>query len=220
MSSQRIAFDGNPFIGLYVRASDKMAFLPPNSPEKFLARCGETLGKVEFLTIGGSHLLGLFSAINSRGVVVPRLIFKEEAQELKKLGLNVAEIRSRFTAVGNNVLVNDRAALVNPELPQADVKAIAEELDVEVVPGQIAGYNTVGSMAVVTNKGLLVNANATEEEMGELEKLFGVKGNGGTANMGVSFVGISLAANSRGCVAGELTSGFEMSRIDEALGFV
>jgi len=38
--------------------------------------------------------------------------------------------------------------------------------------------------------------------------------------MGVPFVGLCVIANSNGSIAGEITSGFELQRMDEALGFM
>lgn len=222
MHAEKAAIEGNPFIGMFARCSDRAALVPRASHEKFIERCKGALGVEVFEAgIAGSNLIGLFSVMNSNGVVLTGLAYREDAREIKKkLGINVAALKGKLTAVGNGVLANDRAALVNPAMSAADVKVIGDCLGVEVLKRGIAGLPNVGSAAVVTNRGLLVHGDVEDEEMGELEGIFGVRGSAGTANMGVPYVGLCIVANSNGYLVGEKTSGFEMSRIDEALGML
>ncbi|MEW5955684.1 MAG: translation initiation factor 6, partial [Candidatus Micrarchaeota archaeon] len=81
----------------------------------------------------------------------------------------------------------------------------------------IAGFGMVGSLNVVTNKGLFACNEASDEELKELEKIFGVPAGKGTANLGSPCNGLCMAANSHGAAVGELTTGFEVQRIYEAL---
>ncbi|MDD5318069.1 MAG: translation initiation factor IF-6 [Candidatus ainarchaeum sp.] len=221
MHADKAVFEGNPFLGIFARASGKLAFVPVNAPERFEAKCRAVL-KVDVarVTVADSNLIGIFGAFNSRGAALSCLASESEVRRLKGLGLNVSRLRGRTTAVGSNVLANDRAALVNPAMSAADARAVGDALGVEVVKGTVAGYPTVGCAGIVTGKGLLVHGATGDEELAELETLFRVKGAQGTANMGVPFVGLSIVANSSGYLAGEKTSGFELSRVDEALGFV
>lgn len=222
MHAEKAVIDGNPFIGMFARCSDRAVLVPRAAPEKFVAKCRSALGvEAHHVGVAGSNLIGLFSAMNSNGVVLTGLAYREEAHEIKKaLGINVVQLKGRLTAVGNGVLANDKAALVNPAMSAADARRIGDCLGVEVLKRDIAGLQNVGSAAVVTNRGLLVHGEVDDKEMEELEGIFGVKGSSGTANMGMQFVGLCLIANSRGYVAGEKTSGFEMARIDEALGML
>ena len=61
--------------------------------------------------------------------------------------LTVYRLDDRYNAAGNNILVNDKGALINPDINPELYREIAETLQVEVVPGTIAGQNIVGSMA-------------------------------------------------------------------------
>jgi translation initiation factor 6 len=74
--------------------------------------------------------------------------------------------------------------------------------------------------AVVTNKGLLCHPKVTPEEKSMLEEIFDVGVMIGTVNHGVPLIGSGLVANSKGAVMGNLTTGIEMGRIEEALGFL
>ena len=214
-------FFGNPFIGLYFATSDSTLIIPPQATKKQIDSYSEILDTNPIkTTIAKSNLNGLFIALNSNGIVVPKLATKKELNELKKSGLNICVLDTPHSAIGNNILTNDKAAIINPEITETQAKQIEDCLGVEVIQREIAGLKTVGSICITTNKGLLAYNNINENELKELEKIFKVKGGIGTANMGVSFIGICLTANSNGFIIGELTSGYEMQRIDEALGFL
>jgi len=167
------------------------------------------------LFVDQSPLVGILTAMNSNGVVLPQFAEKEEQEILKKKGLNV--VRLACFAPGNNILANDRAALVSPAVPTRDARRIGECLGVEVFQDPIAGFSTVGSLNVVTNKGVFACNEASEEELKQLEKLFKASAGKGTANLGSPCNGLSLTANSKGAAVGELTTGFEIQRLYQAL---
>ncbi|NYZ79261.1 translation initiation factor IF-6 [Candidatus Micrarchaeota archaeon] len=221
MHFARAAIEGNPFLGIFARTNDSITLLPKNSSEKLKRICSEVLKTQVFTTsVSNSNLIGIFSAMNSNGMVLPAAVHDYELKELKQAGINVEVICDKNSAFGNNILANDSACLVNPAMSHKSVKGIADCLGVEVVKGTIGRYKTVGVSAVVTNCGILSKTSVTDEELASLEKLFKVKGAVGTANMGVPFIGLCMIANRNGFIAGELTSGFELNRIDEALGFM
>jgi translation initiation factor 6 len=221
MHVARATFEGNPFVGIFAKTSDCLTLLPKAATERFKRACSEALKtKIITASIANSDLLGMFSAMNSNGIVTSSMAYESEVGSLREAGLNLAVISERRTALGNNILVNDYACMINPALSEESAKCIGDCLGVEVVRGTIGGYKTVGFAAVATNRGILARTNITDEELSFLEELFKVKGAVGTANMGVSFVGLCMLANSNGVVVGEMTSGFELNRIDEALGFI
>ena len=74
--------------------------------------------------------------------------------------------------------------------------------------------------AVVTNKGCLCHPKITEEEKQHLEDLFEVNVMIGTVNHGYPMIGSGLVANTKGAIIGNRTTGIEMGRIEEALGFL
>lgn len=221
MHFAKAAIEGNSFLGIFARTNDLVTLLPKNSSERLKRICSEVLKTQVFTaSISNSNLVGIFSAMNSNGMVLPAAAYDYELNELKQAGINVAVISDRNSAFGNNILANDSACLVSPSMSHKSVKGIADCLGVEVVKGTIGRRKTVGVSAVVTNHGILAKTSVTDEELASLEKLFKVKGAVGTANMGVPFIGLCVIANRNGFIAGELTSGFELNRIDEALGFM
>ncbi|MEM1895996.1 MAG: hypothetical protein QXR54_02340, partial [Nanopusillaceae archaeon] len=81
--------------------------------------------------------------------------------------------------------------------------------------------NLVGSMAYVTNKGILFNRNIDEDEAKEISEIFKVKRYGaGSVNMGNIYVSVGLVANSKGIVFGEKTSPYEIQIALEAFDFI
>ncbi len=210
-------FYKNPFLGLYVKTNDALTLVPKNAAPKFVEQVQRVLGTETLsLFIDESPILGVFCAMNATGCVVPSFIASSEQRLLKKAGLNVCAISERF-APGNNVLVNRKSALVHPRLEAKDQKRIADALDVEVFSQPVTPIPTVGSIHVVTERGLLAYNESSEEELKLLERFFGVRGGIGTVNLGSPFLGLGVVANSKGALVGGLTSGYEVQRVYEAL---
>ena len=114
----------------------------------------------------------------------------------------------------------DRGALIHPDIKEKSRKQIEKALGVPVKKGTIASLKTVGMAAVVTNKGCLCHPKITEEEKQHLEDLFEVNVMIGTVNHGYPMIGSGLVANTKGAIIGNRTTGIEMGRIEEALGFL
>lgn len=208
---------GNPHIGVYCHSTESHLFFPANQDDKIALRMAQTLEVEKVGTlVGGTTLLGVFICANTRGMVVDRIIGDEERKRLEEV-IPVVVVDEKFNALGNNVLANDRRAMVHPSLSSDTVKAIEETLCVETQPGTIAGSGTVGANAVVTDRGLLCHPKVTDQEKSQLEEFFGVEPMIGTANYGVPLVGACMVANGKGAVAGNKTSGIELGRIEDAL---
>ena len=90
-------------------------------------------------------------------------------------------------------------------------------LDVETVRMEIGGFHTVGANNILTNKGFVLNNRASEEEKERVEGILGMKVEQSTANTGSVNIGLCVVANSKGMMAGEATSGYELARIAESL---
>ena len=210
-------FDGNPYVGVYTRASEEILLLGHRLPSREVRDLERALGARALpVTIAGTAIIGAMVALNSRGVIVPNVIADAEFRLLKRVGGTILD--HRLNALGNNILCNDRAALVNPDYEPSAKKTIEDALGVEVASGTIAGMKTVGSVAVATNKGLLCHPHLEEWEKESLEALFHAKVATTTANYGAAQIGACLVANSKGAAVGSRTTPIEMGRIEEGLG--
>ena len=110
-------------------------------------------------------------------------------------------------------------AIVSPFLSDEAVKVIEDTLDVNVESTSMVGSDIIGSLITVTNKGFLMDKNATETEVDFARDVFGVEGDIGTVGRGISLVGACSLANSSGAIVAKESTGPEMTRVEEALGF-
>jgi translation initiation factor 6 len=218
---QLLDFNENPNVGIYCRANDSVVFLQNSLPKNTKHIIGDILNvKVVELCIADSTIIGSLLTFNSHGAIVTAYSNKEALKTIEEQGLKVYPIKDIINAAGNDILANDHGALVHPDLKNATVKKIGDILDVPVQKGTIAGLGTVGMAAVVTNKGCLCHPKITEEEKQLLEKIFDVDVMIGTVNHGFPMIGSGLVANIKGAIIGNMTTGIEMGRIEEALGFL
>lgn len=217
----RLDLNGSPYIGVFARASDSAVLLPAATPESVSAEVGRALGvPVHTLSVGGANIIGSVVAMNSRGAIVADFVEDSEVAALEQLGLKVARVAGKFNAAGNNILVNDHGAFVNPDFSKSAENLVADTLGVPIERGTLAGLKTVGSAACVTSKGVLCHPKTNDAELDLLEKLFKVEADIGTVNHGAPFIGAGLVANKNGGVAGSLCTGPELNRIENALNLI
>jgi translation initiation factor 6 len=215
-------FRGDHNLGLFGKASDKFCVVGNFVSEKNKLEMEKFLGvRVECLTVSNTDLVGIFSCMNSNGILVPRILTSREADLLKKIkmefGVNVRLLSSKFNALGNLVLCNDRGAVINKNFSKKDSKLIGDCLDVETCISTVAGMDVVGSCGIATNKGCLLHRDADEDELKIVKEILKVDVDIGTANFGSPFVGSCAIANSNGAAAGLSTTGPEINRMMEAL---
>jgi len=217
---QLLDFNENPNVGIYCRTNDSIVFLQQSLPKKTKRLVGEVLDvKVVELCIADSTIIGSLLTCNSHGAIVTAFTNKETFLTIEQQGLRVFPIKDIINAAGNDILANDYGAIVHPELKATTIKQISNILGVPVQKGTIASLGTVGMAAVVTNKGCLCHPKTTDEEMQQLKKVFDVDVMIGTVNHGFPMIGSGLVANTKGAIIGNITTGIEMGRIEEALGF-
>ena len=221
MAVWKTSFAGNSYLGLFAKASDRLALIPKSSPPKFEEKAKGLGVEIAKTSVGGSPYLGVYFAMNSRGIVVPPFLTKQEISELKATGLEVMVVEdTRFCALGNNIACNDSGAVANPDMPKNVLDEISEALGVEVHARTIAGYKTVGMMAVATSKGWVGHNRMTDEDAVALEMIFKAKGRNTTVNSGAAMVGLGVVANSKSALCGENTTGFEVGRLEEGLDLI
>ncbi len=210
------AVAGNPLVGMYAKVSEEFAVVGVRD-DSFAEAIREELGvEVIKTTVAGSELVGALLTLNSNGAVVSSSITSKELEALRrKLEVKVGD--TPMTCFGNNFCVNDRGGIANPEVDGKVISEASEFLGIEIVKGTIGGIKTVGMAAVITNRGGLVNPNITEWEQKKIESVMGVDVLAGTVNFGNDMVGSSVLANSKGCIVGRDTTGYELGIVEEAL---
>ncbi|MFQ6020498.1 MAG: translation initiation factor IF-6 [Candidatus Aenigmatarchaeota archaeon] len=215
MKFLKTSFYGDPNIGLYGFSTDKYCLLGLEPSKKILKKIKHTLNvKIKIIKIAGTELVGIFSTGNKNGILLPKIIEKQEIRNLKKLDLNFEIINSRKTALGNLILCNDYGCLISKNLKKFK-KQIKDVLNCEIVTGTIAGLEIVGSTAIANNKGCLCHMNSKKDEIRKIEELLNVKVDIGTVNYGSPFVKSGIIVNNKGIIFSEQTTGPELGRIDE-----
>ncbi|WP_181692075.1 translation initiation factor IF-6 [Natronomonas sp. LN261] len=218
----RAAISGSAYVGVFGRATDECLLVRPDIEESLRSEFEAELDVPAVpTTVAGSGTVGALAVGNGNGLLVSERVTDRERDRIEgETGLPVGELPGRINAAGNVVLANDHGAYVHPDLPRNAVRAVADTLDVPVERGAIADVRTVGTAAVVTDDGVLCHPKTTDETLDFLEDLFGVYADIGTINYGGPLVGSGLIANANGYVAGDETTGPELGRIEDALGYI
>jgi len=213
MEFKRLNFQGDPNIGLYSYATDKYCLLGysvevKNKIKKLLNV------DIKISTIAGTKFIGIFVAGNDNGIVLPKIVEKEELQKFKKIFPKVTVIDSKETALGNLILCNNHGCIISKTLLKFK-KQIQEALGVPVITGEIAGFSIVGSVARATDKGCLCHRETTEKELKIIEKHLKVKADIGTVNYGTPYIKAGVIVNTKGIITSEQTTGPELDRVFE-----
>lgn len=211
------SYGGNPFLGVYCVANESISFLPLDSSEAFVAELEEALGVSAIRTnIASSHVVGSLMAMNSNGIIVSGMVESDELSRMPK-DMNILVMMDKHNAAGNNILLNDNGAIVDPGVDSSTLSDIADALGVECVQSQIAGSDTVGSVCKATNKGVVCHPMASEDDLKIIKDVLRVDAYRSTLNHGAATVGACLVANSKGALVGESSTPVELGRLEDAL---
>ncbi len=210
-------FDGNPNVGLYGFATDKYCLIGKGLKKGIVNEIKKVLGvPVYSITINNSHLIGVYCTGNENILLVPEIIKEHEEKELKKLNLHYRIIKSKFSALGNNMIIFKENCIINPEF-EDEIKKELHEFRIKRM--NIGEHNAVGSCAVLNKNGCLISMDVNEDEILDVEKLLGINIGIGSVNKGNPYVRSGIICNSNGYIIGEETTGVETMRIEMALGF-
>ena len=218
---KRVDIVNNPNVGVFVVATDDYAIVPYYLLDEKAEIIREALDvSIVKSSVSGSNLIGSLAVANSNGIVVSPHVLDREVKQFEELGLNVGIVPGEYSALGNIVAANDTGAIASPFLSSKALKVIEDTLDVNVEARPINNRDIVGSMIQATNKGFLVSSEASEEDVDFAREVFGVEGDIGTVGRGISLVGACSIANSNGAIVAKDSTGPEMARVEEALGFL
>ncbi|MFC7041924.1 translation initiation factor IF-6 [Halonotius sp. GCM10025705] len=218
----RTTVAGSPYVGVFAHASTGCLLVRRDIDDETADAIAEELGVTAVsTTIGGSGTVGSLAAGNDSGLVVSSQLTERERETIADAADGViAELPGRINAAGNVVLANNTGAYVHPELDDEAVSVVEETLDVPVVRGGLGDRQTVGTAAVATNTGVLCHPQAREAELTTIEEHLDAYVDLGTVNYGTPLLGSGLLATDEGFVVGEETTGPEIGRIEDTLGFI
>ena len=208
---------------MYGLATDKFCLLGKSIREKDAKDIANALKVPVFqLSFYGTDLVGLFAVANSNTILLPDIIYdyelKKLRKELAKLNVKVEILETNHSAFGNNLIVNDKAGFISNAYSEDEIEKIKKVFP--KVKFEILDLSIPGSIGKVTNKGGIFEPNLPDTIIKKIEKSLGFEVGLGTVNMGNPFISSGIIANSFGFVMGANSSGFEVTRVDESLGFL
>ena len=220
MTVVKAEFHGDPNVGLFGMATDKYVIVPDSNMDTSILNVPAV-----YSTVTETELIGLFIAGNSNGVIIPSIMTAREIERLtsglKKINknINILKLETVKTCIGNLIVCNDNAAIISPLLEKHKA-AISKCLQVPVVIGKLIDLEIVGSLCVATNKGFIMTIEGKDCDFEFLKNNLKVGGDIGSVNFGGVFIKSGIIANSHGALIGKFTTGPEIARIEEALGFL
>ncbi len=212
---------GNSGLGVFALSTEDFSIVPYSVKESSLKVISDTLSvKVIQTTIANSVLVGTMIVGNSKVIFVPQNIKEKEYKILEESlsdQTKLVELNTKYTALGNLIVMNDKGAIVSDMLEKNAQKQIQDELNIEITVGNLLGSPLVGSIAMSTNRGALVHPLLSEEEIKEIASILRVKADVCTINRGIPYPRVGIIANSKGAVIGTDSTGPESMRIFEVL---
>jgi len=225
MKTLLLNFHGDCNLGLFGKASENFCILGKFVLEKDRRKIEKVLRvKVFKASVANTDLIGLFLALNSNGIILPKIVTEKEMKAFEKLkkefDLNLEVLDSKYTALGNLILCNDKGAIISKLFKKKEKKLIEDCLGIKAEYGRVASLDIVGACGIATNKGCLLHRDVKESEAKKIEEVLGVKADIGTVNFGSPYVSSGLISNSKGAIIGDKTTGPEIVRITEALNLI
>ncbi|PIO00346.1 translation initiation factor IF-6 [archaeon CG10_big_fil_rev_8_21_14_0_10_43_11] len=209
---ERIAFNGNPNIGLLGFLTNEFLILGAGITvdEKHLKKA---LG-VDILQtrIAGTDVVGLFLNGTEKKVLVPDILFDHELDALKQ-HLTVEVIKTRHTALGNNLIVTPQKILANRDMEKPVITKLGAK------PFFFGDTHVIGVASAHNSQAMIVTPDATAQHIAFLEKELGLTVGIGTTNFGNKMVGAGILVNDTGMLVGTSTSGPEFMRLKEVFDF-
>ncbi|RLF87034.1 translation initiation factor 6, partial [Thermococci archaeon] len=131
MHIERLDFENSPYLGVFGVATDRVVLIREGLQEKKLEVIREVL-KVPVIeaSIMKSRIIGILAAGNSNAIIVPWYIWDTELEEIKRkfkeygIDTEIVPFETKYTALGNLVLANDKAALVSTKFSREEAKKI------------------------------------------------------------------------------------------------
>lgn len=215
------ALRNNPNIGLLLYTNNKFCLIPKWLSEKDEKEIKETL-KVEVIraSVLGTDLLGVFCAGNSSHLIIPELIFEEELKELRELerfGVQIHTLSTQKTALGNLIAVNDKALVLSDIFSEKEKEEIKEIFSLPYLSILFDDVEATGSCISFNSERGIITPGSKDEQLERIERELGIKLLKATVNFGQPYISSGLVLNDNGFIVGQLSTGIEISEIDNFL---
>ncbi len=213
---EKISINGNPFVGILGFATNRYAVFTQSIVGSTTEKLRQLFDNVFFVDISENSLCGVMATGNSRGILLPYNT-GDEREVFKENEIETVVINSKYNAIGNLVVMNDKSAIVSPILGKEVADTIEDILDIETMISTILSNKLVGTLLFVNNKGGIVHPDISEEELSLIEDFFSLEIYRTTICFGTPLVKIGIVGNDKNVVVGDTTTGVETVNIEKAL---
>ncbi|MDD2678672.1 MAG: translation initiation factor IF-6 [Candidatus Nanoarchaeia archaeon] len=214
---QIINFYGNPNIGLFFYSTNKFTIAPKITSDETIKLIEKELKtKIIKADAMNSSVNAIFFAGNDEILLAPKKIDKESIKEIEKMKIKIELIDTNLNALGNNMVIHGKKALINPNFEESAIKQI-ENLGIKTIKSKIAGVETVGANLVIfKNKGL-INNKASELEIKKIEDFLEISIEKGTVNNKSPIIKAGFCKNDSGIIISSEMTGPEMMALEEMM---
>ena len=214
-------FNGNPNIGIYMFANDKLCLVGQKITEKKQKEIEQVLNvPVYQISILGTELVGIFIAGNNNFILIPQ-IFEKEKKELEKIckkhNVKLIEITDIQNTFGNNICFGNKNILVNGNYSKEFIQKLKKETQLKTTTIKSKIFESVGSTAIYLNDKYFLSQEYEEKDVKNiLEEIAGT----GTINQGSNYISSGIIGNSFGVIIGSYSSTIEIQNIVESLDYI
>ena len=224
MTISKYQIFGSNSVGVYLTVNNAYGLYPSILLEP-VVEIIKSVFKEPFypFSINNSNLVGVYTASNKYGIIVPHIIREDELNQLKKYSekLNndyqIGVLRSKDNAFGNLIVCNDKGAIISSFLEDYK-EQIEDTLKVETVVYEFVNNYLPGSISLANNKGCLVHPLATDEEIEIISEILKVEEvDVSTVNRGMPYLSSGAIVNDQSGIFGFECTGPEMMRLTNVL---
>lgn len=216
----RARFENTDEIGVFAKLTNTYCIVGLGGSANFYTLLQQELAKhipVVYGSIGGTRLVGRMCVGNKNCLLLPITTTDQELQFLRDSlpdSVKVQRVEERLSALGNVICCNDHVALINNEVDKETEMIVQDVLGVETFRTSIAGEALVGTYAVISNKGCLVQPRTARADMDELASILQVPVVAGTVNRGSAVLGGGMIVNDWAAFVGMNTTSTEITVVE------
>jgi len=216
----RVQFEKSNDIGVFAKLTTNYCLVSTGGSDAFYNIFESELAPympVIRCSINSTRIVGRMTAGNKNGLLLPSCTTDAEKKVIQDYlpdEVEVKILKDKNSALGNCIVCNDSAALINSELDKETEEIIQDTLGVEVFRTNIVENPLVGTYVVISNQGGLVHPLTSAEELEEISNLLQIPICAGTVNTGSEVLGAGLIVNDFAAFRGMNTTSTEVYIIE------
>jgi translation initiation factor 6 len=215
---------GRNSIGVYLAVNNIFGLYPSTLIKPAVEKIKSVFAEPLYpFSINNSNLIGVYTASNQNGIIVPHIIRDDELNDLKQYShennkdYNIGVFKSLDNAFGNLIVCNDKGAIISSFLKDYK-KKVEDVLGVETIIYEFADNFLPGSISLANNNGCLVHPLSKDEEIEEITSILKVQETDvSTVNRGIPYISSGAIVNDNSGIFGLECTGPEMMRLTNVL---